>query len=742
MADIVPSTRPQQHEIQVTPVFREQVARGQVSAVSLWKAFRARWLRALLAGVVLGVGFAAAAFVSNPARYNTASLVRVLSSKAGVFDHAPALETDKSPFQRAQPSLVSSRGVLRTAATSERGRAVAATGKYGDLTGWLERNIKVGYLEDTDLMQISLAGHDAKETADLLNLVVGAYIEEANKAERGELSARIETLNTSAITMSENLRQEKDKLDLLQRTLHTVVDPKALSIAQSTLVEEHASARKEVSSIQAQLRELEVKRNTFKSLVEAPAGQSSHLVEQQVEANPLVVKQAASLRTAEDNLGKARSNGIPGVTKLTRFEDAVKLAKQQLEETRAEVRHQVAALVEGRTRVEAAVELKRIEEEIRIRKDHQRSAIEFEELKRKELDRLGTYSFELEAKRAEIEQAKAVLNKVREQKEQLLVESQSDRPRILLIQKAEPPESKNTRSRDTLAALAGVAGLFLGVFGTSFVEFRARRIQSAEDVSVELGMNVVGTLPVLPNRWSAGNGTGDGYWGHLVTESVAYIRTVVLSGRCERPTQVLMITSAQSQEGKTMLASNLALSIARTGRRTLLVDGDLRRPSVAPLFGVQEGPGIAEILRGEAVTGDCLCPSAMPGLSLLPAGRCCRQAIQELAREGIEKMFRQLRESFDFIVVDSSPILPVSDSLLLGRLVDAVVFCVRPKVSRAPSVHAAHEMLSRLNIPVLGTVINGAQRHSGGGGDYLYLLSENGKNGQNGQAAPAAGAKT
>jgi Mrp family chromosome partitioning ATPase len=154
----------------------------------------------------------------------------------------------------------------------------------------------------------------------------------------------------------------------------------------------------------------------------------------------------------------------------------------------------------------------------------------------------------------------------------------------------------------------------------------------------------------------------------------------------------------------------------------LLVDGDLRRPSVAPLFGVPEGPGMAEVLRGEATVAECFRPSAMPGLTLLPAGRCCREAIQELARGGIENLFRQLREEFDFIVVDSSPILPVSDSLLIGRLVDAVVFCVRPKVSRAPSVYSAHEMLSRLHIPVLGTVINGARRHSGG--DYLYLLDQ------------------
>lgn len=725
MADIIPSPRVPQYEVPAPVAPRDAAPTGQVSATSLWKAFRARWAWALLTGVLLGGAAAGTAYFANPARYNASALVRVLSSKAGVFDRGPVLETDKSPFQRAQPSLVTSRGVLRAAATTERGRAIAATGTYGDLTGWLDRNLKVGYLEDTDLMHISLAGHDARETADLLNLVVNAYTEEASKAERNQLTEQIEILSNASIGLQENLRREKDSLAALAKTLKTA-DPKALSVLQTVHVEEHARARSEVAGIQAQIRELEVKLGTYKSFIDAPVGeQTAVLVEQQIDVEPLVVKQAAIVREKEEILLRARTNSVPGTSALARYEDAVKNAKVQLEGIRAETRHRVMTLIQGKTRADTVTEIKRAEEEMRVRKTHLRLAMETEDKLRRELDRLGTSSFELEAKRADIDQEAATLKKVREQKEQLQVEAQSNRQRILVMQRAEAPDSKNTRTRDTVATMAGLGGLFVGLFGTSLLELRTRRIQSADDVTGELGMNVVGTLPVLPNRWSAGNGSGDTYWGHLVTESVAYIRTVVLSSRGPQPTRVLMITSAQSQEGKTMLASNLALSIARTGRRTLLVDGDLRRPSVAPLFGVPDGPGMAEILRGDSVAADCIRPTPMPGLSLLPAGRCCRQVIQELARDGIENLFRQLREDFDFIVVDSCPVLPVSDSLLLGRLVDAVVFCVRPKVSRAPSVYAAHEMLSRLNIPVLGTVINGANRHSGSGGDYLYLLGEN-----------------
>jgi polysaccharide biosynthesis transport protein len=737
MADIVPSNQVTHYDPPAPLAPRDLPPAGQVSATSLLKAFRARWGWAILAGVVLGSAAAGTAFFANPARYNCSALIRVLSSKVGVFEHGPVLETDKSPFQRAQPSLVTSRGVLRAAATSERGRAIAANKIYGDLTGWLEHNIKVGYLEDTDLMQISLAGHDARETADLLNLVVNAYTEEAIKAERNQLSEQIEILNNAGISLQENLRQQKDNMHALAKTLKTA-DPKALSVLQTMHVEDLARARNEVATIESQIRELEVKLTTLKAFVAAPPGeQGSFAVEQHVEIDPLVGKQAAIVRDRQEILIRATNNSVPGSPALTKYEDAVKNAKIQLEAVRSDARQRVATLIQGKSRADAVAEIKRLEEEMRVRKSHRQLAMETEEKLRRELDRLGTSSFELETKRADIDQEAATLNKVRAQREQLQVEAQSNRARILVMQRAEPPDSKNTRSRDTVATLAGVGGLFLGLVGTSFLEFRVRRIQTAEEVTSELGMNVVGSLPVLPNRWSAdnGNGNGDSYWGHLVTESVAYIRTVVLCGNGAQPTRVLMITSAQAQEGKTMLASNLALSIARTGRRTLLVDGDLRRPSVAPLFGVPEGPGIAEILRGEARASDCIRPTPMPGLSLLPAGRSCRQVIQELAREGIGNLFQQLREEFDFIVVDSCPVLPVSDSLLLGRLVDAVVFCVRPKVSRAPSVCAAREMLSRLNIPVLGTVINGDRRHARRS-DYLYLT------GENGTPAPAAAANS
>lgn len=723
MSDIVSRTQITSHD-RNGHAPRELASPGQVSALSLWKAFRHRWAWALCAGLVLAAGAGISAFLANPARYNATALIRVLSSQQRVIEQQQLVETDKSPFQRAQPSIAVSRKVLRLATQTDRGRAIATTGKYGDLTSWLERYLKVGFLEDTDIMQVTLSGPDSTETADLLNLVVEAYAEEAHRADNLQLAEKIEAVNKIVLRQQEKLREEKDKLAALAKTLRTV-DPAALSQKLKALQDEYSSLRKEIALLQAQLRELEVKKVSYKAMAESPTAEApAFLVEQHVEADLGVIKQAAEVRNREELLERTVKTSLPGSAAIAKVEDDVKKAKARLEVLRGEARQRAGELFKKKSQGEAAAFLKQAEEETRIRAGQFKELGLMEEKLKQEIERLGTTSFELEAKRAEIDIADSTLKLVREQRDRLQVEQLSSARRIHVQQLAEPPDSKNTRTQYMLTALAAAAGLFIGIVGACLLEVRARRIQSADEVTGELGMNVVGTLPALPNQWATKAGGGDGYWGHLVTESVAYIRTVVLSARPGTPMQVLMITSAQSQEGKTMLACNLALSIARTGRRTLLIDGDLRRPSVAPLFGVPEGPGISELLRHEADVPACIQPTAMPGLSVLPAGRCSRDVIQALTQGGIEILFRQLRAEYDFIVVDSCPVLPVSDALLLGRLVDTVVLCVRPRVSRAPAVYAAHEMLNRLNIPVLGTVINGGARHDKRT-DYLYLLGEN-----------------
>jgi capsular exopolysaccharide synthesis family protein len=187
---------------------------------------------------------------------------------------------------------------------------------------------------------------------------------------------------------------------------------------------------------------------------------------------------------------------------------------------------------------------------------------------------------------------------------------------------------------------------------------------------------------------------------------------MLLCGDQTETKRTLMITSANAREGKTMLASHLAGSIARTGRRTLLIDCDLRRPGIHRLFDVSESPGISEVLRKEIAPADAVRPTRLDDLFVLAAGKCDRVAVEALARNDFPELLAQLRNEFDFIIIDSCPILPVPDALLISKHVDAVVLSIRPAVSHSASVFAACERLQAMGVPLLGTVVNGDRTHA------------------------------
>ena len=199
-------------------------------------------------------------------------------------------------------------------------------------------------------------------------------------------------------------------------------------------------------------------------------------------------------------------------------------------------------------------------------------------------------------------------------------------------------------------------------------------------------------------------------------------RTVLLHGAAPESFRVLMVTSALQGEGKTFVSSHLAGSLARAGLRTLLVDGDLRNPALHRLFGLGQAPGLSELLRGEAAIADTIQPGLVDGLSILPAGRWDSMAVRALAQGRLTAILQMVRENYDMVVIDSAPVLPVADTLLIGRHVDGVLFSVLRDVSRLPAVHAAYARMAQLQLPILGAVMGGTGRDAYG--PYSYGAAE------------------
>ncbi len=153
---------------------------------------------------------------------------------------------------------------------------------------------------------------------------------------------------------------------------------------------------------------------------------------------------------------------------------------------------------------------------------------------------------------------------------------------------------------------------------------------------------------------------------------------------------------------------------------TILIDADLRRAALCLLLDVPEGPGLSDVLKDEATVEDVVIPVQGGTFMLLPAGTAVQDTSRILESRKVGELIAQLRQVYDLIIIDSPPVLPVPDGLILGRWADGAVLAARYDISRFPQVERARRQLDSAGIPVLGTVINGIRNSDSYGGSYAH----------------------
>jgi capsular exopolysaccharide synthesis family protein len=332
---------------------------------------------------------------------------------------------------------------------------------------------------------------------------------------------------------------------------------------------------------------------------------------------------------------------------------------------------------------------------------------------------------EVEATQVEADRLRADIDHNRKECTSRRAELLSWSPRVSLNHAAEIHQTRDRKRQIKAVAVAALATLGAVLLGISWWEWSARRIYGVVEVGQDLRMTLLGILPAGPDRARhllADANTAAPSGGGKLSGYVDAARTILLHLARRGSLRVLMVTSALKGEGKTSLAGLLAASLARAGRKTLLLDCDLRNPTVHQLFFQPIGPGFGELLGGEVQITSVIHRTSLRRLWLIPAGKWDSQALQALAQDDVRTIFEQLKKAFDFIVVDSCPVLPVAESLLIGRHVDAALFSILCSVSRVPTVSAARQRLQMLGIPVVGAVVQGARGDFFGSG-YRPALS-------------------
>ena len=281
---------------------------------------------------------------------------------------------------------------------------------------------------------------------------------------------------------------------------------------------------------------------------------------------------------------------------------------------------------------------------------------------------------------------------------------------------AEVPRRPARPNKRNNLALGIFVGLFVAVGLIFLFEYLDSRIKAPEEVKAQLGLPFLGIIPELSQRnVNAGVRTvADAGVAHDFVEAFRTLRTSVLFGFPDEGCKTVVVTSTGPGEGKTAVSANLAISLAQAGQRVLLIDADMRRPTAHELLGCNQEPGLSNVIVGDRKAADSVQRLPESGLWFLSAGKIPPNPAELLASKRFQAFMSTLKDHFEWIVIDSPPVLPVADAAVVAHSASGVVFVVGSEMTARSAARTALEQLDAANARYLGAVLNKVQltRHA------------------------------
>jgi len=693
-----------------------------INGIAILGALRQRWVPALLLGVIFAATGAISASALFPEKYTARTRFHVAARTPSIL--FPTLETssDLSSYQRTQVELIKSQLVLDVVLKRPEVAALPSVLLQTEPVQWIEQQLLCEF-PAPEILRLSLSGKDPLELETLLSAIADAYLNQVVNKEKNERLSKLSRLSEISKKWEDDLSTKKGAYRERAKEAGSS-DPQTLAFAHRLALDQLAGVKSDLLQSQHEIRKLEAELRIREKQGSDNVQPAVVILEEEIKERIRQNSEVSRLLAQRVELEKAKSRAQG---RYGQYHPSVKNYSEELEFNRAAVsakeRELRPSIVKQLTSEQRGLpkSLSQLRENIAILKEYQlklqadvnRLADETKDINRSSLD--------LDTLRDTITRTGEIAKAVGTQAESIRLEL--DAPsRVTVLEKPTVSHTVDGKKRMLVIAGAAVGGWALAFVGVLGWELRARKVVDANQVSQATRIRVIGTLPV----WSyKGQGcerslqnvsAAADYSRDLMTESVDRARLKLLSASRQEPIRIILITSAISGEGKTSLASHLAVSLARAGRRTLLIDADLRRPALHKLFDVCLEPGFSAVLREELSATDAIRPTYVRGLEILPAGCGDIGAIRSLGNERVRGIFEQLAQAYDFILVDSAPVLAVVDAPLIAQYVDGVLFSVMCGISHLPSLYQCQQEIAHLGVRILGAVVSGTRGSTGGYG--------------------------
>ena len=547
------------------------------------------------------------------------------------------------------------------------------------------------YGKQTNIIMTSYTSTDPVLARDMVNAFVQAYIEHSVDLKTEDTKRTVSFIDEQLKTLREELDSSEKNLQVYKSNTGVIkLDDEATS-----LISKISEMQKNLTDIVLQMHELEFSRDALKNAMKKGATYS-----------PVTMKNDSLIANLATKLSELQVQKKALLTEYTEAHHSVKTVQNQIEE----VQNKMLTVYEtsmnnlARQKQNIAQQLSIYDGQVRKLPDVERDLARLTRLSKVNAD---TYTFLLQ-KHEDARIAKA-----------------STTSNIEIVDPAITPTGPIKPNKQKNLLLGLIFGLALGIGLAFLLEYIDDTIKNADAAKRTLGIPLLAIIPQLPGRQPRQNGSVPDKETlitqmepkSVVAEAFRSLRTSLHFSAITKEKKIMILTSTFPQEGKSMISSNLAVVMSQTGAKVLIVDCDLRRPSLHKKFGHSKTPGLSELLTKDVTFAEAKHNTGIPGLDFISAGTNPPNPSELLGSEAMLQFLVTQRENYDYIIIDAPPILAVTDAPVMTTIADIVILVM--EVGRVPVKAAKHmrDTLVSLKAPVAGLVMNDK---TGKGKSYGY----------------------
>lgn len=646
------------------------------------------------------------------------------SSLAGIGEglgDLRALLADQTPLS-TQIEIIYSNRLLNQ--VINRLNLTDAEGKLLDAES-LRNNLDVKIIGGTDIVSLSYESKDPEEAANVINTLMEVYIqtnvdmntEDATEA-REFISQQLPKVQKEVFRAEQALRSFKEK--------NRVLD----------LGEEFRTAVTELAELNRQITVLESELSGVNALAESLQTQAGFDLEEAIAINtlsqsPVVMGILAELENVESELVNERKrfkDQNPRIIALKQKRDSLNAALQaQVEQalgSQAVVPEGLLRVPQGQKNNQLerfiANEIKRLE--LTRQLDSLYASRRNYEQRSQNLPQLEQEQQELQRK---VQVAQVTYETLLKNLEEVQVAENKSTNNTRIIEEATVPTEGST-AKLKLIALGIMLGSVAATTSVLLLEMGDKYIRTVEETKKVFGYTLLGIIPVFKNKRLSRYFQGEKATPDIpvveasdsfISEIYRMLQANLKFLSSDKRVKTIVVTSSVPKEGKSTVSANLAATLAQLGYRVMLIDADMRQPSQHHLWGLTNAVGLSEILVGQAELQSGIC-QGIERLDIIPAGVTPPNPLALLDSKRMTSLIRNFSENYDFVIIDTPPLILAADALTLSQMASGVLLVARPRVLDRASAKSAKEMLERSNQRVLGLVVNAISKNESS--QYFY----------------------